>query len=142
MGTLWSRGPSTVAEVKAELEEQDELDYAYTTVLSLLQRLQSKGWVKALKNGKAHRYAAAQSLASARDAWLTRIRYLLFDGSYDLMLHHIVADHHLKRVVIARMRRILDRRLIEIANDQAVVAVQCGTRLVPHRAGRDAGSCR
>jgi len=112
LAVLWSKGSATVAEVKAELEGQGELDYAYTTVLSLLQGLKSKRWVTTLREGKADRYFATRSLASARDERLTRIRWLLFDGSYDSLLQFIVEDRHLTRPVISRMRRVLARRLI------------------------------
>ena len=55
MSVLWSRGPSTVAEVREELD--DEL--AYTTVLTVLRTLEAKGHVTHASDGKAHRYAAA-----------------------------------------------------------------------------------
>ena len=54
MNVLWERGSATVAEVLDEL--QDEL--AYTTILTILRRLEEKGHVEHSPDGKAHRYGA------------------------------------------------------------------------------------
>ena len=54
MAVLWERGPSTVAEVRAALE--DEL--AYTTVLTVLRTLEDKRYVGHEEEGRAYRYHA------------------------------------------------------------------------------------
>jgi BlaI family penicillinase repressor len=54
MEILWESGASTVAEVQKALA--DEL--AYTTVLSILQTLERKGYVGHQEEGRAHRYRA------------------------------------------------------------------------------------
>ncbi|MHC5544593.1 BlaI/MecI/CopY family transcriptional regulator, partial [Singulisphaera rosea] len=41
---LWENGPGTVREINGFLERQGR-HWAYTTVATLLQRLQSKGYV-------------------------------------------------------------------------------------------------
>jgi BlaI family penicillinase repressor len=51
MDVLWEHGPSTVAEVRAKLA--DEL--AYTTVLTMLRTLETKGYVRHEAEGRAHR---------------------------------------------------------------------------------------
>lgn len=63
---LWDSGPSTVRRVN-ELLMRRGRRWAYTTVLTLLQRLQAKGWVEADTRGAAHVFAAAAS----REQWLT-----------------------------------------------------------------------
>ena len=42
--TLWEHGPGTVRQLSAVLDSRDRR-WAYTTVLTLLQRLQAKGYV-------------------------------------------------------------------------------------------------
>ncbi len=54
MGVLWRRGPSTVAEVRAELED----DLAHNTVLTMFKVMEGKGYVSRSLEGRAHRYAA------------------------------------------------------------------------------------
>jgi len=55
MQVLWDHGPSTVAEVQAQLK--DEL--AYTTVLTMLQKLEKKGYVRHEEVGREHGFEAA-----------------------------------------------------------------------------------
>ena len=69
MNVLWKRGSATVSEVLDEL--RDEL--AYTTVLTILRRLEKKGHVKHRLDGKAHRYVALVQREEAQDSALQRI---------------------------------------------------------------------
>jgi predicted transcriptional regulator len=60
MDRLWSRGePSTVREVLTDLQEQREI--AYTTVLTVMDNLFKKGWLRREPAGRAHRYAPTAS---------------------------------------------------------------------------------
>ena len=47
MAVLWDRGPSTVAEVREHLEDA----LAYTTVLTVLRTLETKGFVSHEEEG-------------------------------------------------------------------------------------------
>ena len=52
MNALWDLGSATVSEVLDTLPD----DLAYTTVLTILQRLKRKGHVRHEDEGQAHRY--------------------------------------------------------------------------------------
>jgi BlaI family penicillinase repressor len=54
---LWDLGTATVREVQTILHEQ-ERKWAYTTVQTLLNRLQGKGYTDSEKGGPAHVYRA------------------------------------------------------------------------------------
>lgn len=55
MDCLWSRDqPATVREVHTELSRSRQL--AYTTVLTVLDNLYKKGWLRRQQDGRAHRY--------------------------------------------------------------------------------------
>lgn len=72
MEHLWSSGPdrwSTVREVHEALVR--ERDVAYTTVMTVMDRLAKKGLVKQHKEGRAYLYQAADS-RSAMTADLMR----------------------------------------------------------------------
>lgn len=67
----WNR-PVTVREVLEDL--QQERSIAYTTVMTVLDNLHQKGWVRREAEGRAYRYAAvstraAYSAALMNDAW-------------------------------------------------------------------------
>lgn len=58
MDHLWSSGdPLTVRQVHEALSSQRDL--AYTTVMTVLQRLARKNLVVQIRDDRAHRYAAA-----------------------------------------------------------------------------------
>src|SRR5690349_19396120 len=50
---LWEQGPGTVRAIADVLRRQGRT-WAYNTVLTLLQRLEAKGYVAADKGGQAH----------------------------------------------------------------------------------------
>ena len=55
---LWENGPGTVRVVNERLHHQGRR-WAYTTVLTLLQRLEAKGYVTSDKSGMAHVFRPA-----------------------------------------------------------------------------------
>lgn len=69
----WNR-PVTVREVLQDL--QSERDIAYTTVMTVLDKLHRKGWLRRERAGRAYRYEPVSSreaytAALMNDAWAT-----------------------------------------------------------------------
>ena len=111
MSVLWDRGSGTVAEVREEMNELYEPDLAYTTVLTILRSLRSKGWARVEEEGRAHRYFPAVQLESARRDSLHRLTDLFYNGSRELLLTELVTDRRLRAPELQRLRRLLDERL-------------------------------
>ena len=109
MAILWRRGSATVAEVREEIEE----DLAYTSVLSALQTLEEKGYVRHEPEGRAYRYFPAVEAERAGGSALARIRDAIFQGSAERMFAQIVSDRKLGREELERMRRLLAERIRE-----------------------------
>ena len=109
MAVLWERGPSTVAEVREELDD----DLAYTTVLTILRTLEQKGHVGHEEEGKAHRYFARVGREAAGESALRHMVAKLFAGSPSLLLTQLVSDESLSAAEIKRMRKLLKKRLTE-----------------------------
>ena len=109
MSILWRRGSATVSEVREELEE----DLAYTSVLSALQTLEEKGYVRHEAEGRAYRYFATVGADRAGKSAIARIRHSIFQGSAERMFAHLVNDRKLSREELERMRRLLAERLGE-----------------------------
>ena len=103
MQILWDNGPSVVSEVRAQL--QDEL--AYTTVLTVLRTLETKGYVGHEEEGRGHRYHAVIEQQAARKSALQHLTSKLFKGSAELLFAHLVSDRKLSADDIARMRELL-----------------------------------
>lgn len=103
MQVLWEQGPSVVTEVKDRL--RDEL--AYTTVLTILRTLETKGYVKHEEEGRVHRYFATVKEDAARKSALQHLTGKLFRGSSELLFTHLVADKKLTPEQVKRMRDLL-----------------------------------
>jgi len=112
MGVLWRRGPSTVAEVRAELED----DLAHNTVLTMFKVMEGKGQVSRSLEGRAHRYAAKVGRDAAGESALGRMTERLFGGSPEALLLKLV-DSGLEADELRRMRDLLDRRVREMEED-------------------------
>lgn len=107
MSILWRRGSATVSEVRDELEE----DLAYTSVLSALQTLEEKGYVRHEAEGRAYRYFATVDAERAGGSALARIRDAIYQGSAERMFAQLVSDRNVGRDELERMRRLLAERL-------------------------------
>jgi predicted transcriptional regulator len=103
MALLWEHGPSTVAEVLERLPD----DPVYTTVLNILRNLESKGYVKAVKDGRAHRYAPCVSRTAARSSALERLLDSFYKGSKQLLLTHLFADEKLAESEVEHVKKLL-----------------------------------
>ena len=109
MSILWRAGSGTVAEVRDELEEE----LAYTSVLSALQTLEEKGFVRHEAEGRAYRYYPTVEQEQAGGSALDRIREAIFHGSSERLFAQLMSDRGLPREELERMRRLLAERLEE-----------------------------
>lgn len=109
MSILWRRGSGTVSEVKADLAEE----LAYTTVLSALQILAEKGFVRHEPEGRAYRYFPTVAPEAAGDSALGRILDKIFHGSAEQLVARLVRREGLAPGELAALRRLLDERLGE-----------------------------
>lgn len=107
MGILWRLGSGTVAEVRDGLAD----DLAYTTVLSILQVLTQKGFVRHEAEGRAYRYFPLVAAEEAGQSALERIRDTVFQGSAEQMMARFVADEGLSRDDLLALKRLLAARL-------------------------------
>jgi predicted transcriptional regulator len=109
MSILWRLGSGSVSEVRDELSEE----LAYTSVLSALQTLEEKGYVRHEPEGRAYRYFPTVEAERAGESALARIREAVFQGSAERMFAQFVSDRGLSRKELERMRRLLAERLEE-----------------------------
>ena len=107
MASLWRRGSATVTDVRDDLPEP----LAYTSVLSALQTLEDKGFVRHESEGRAYRYFPTVGAEHAGTSALARIRDAIYQGSAERMFAQMVSDRALGRDELERMRALLDARM-------------------------------
>jgi BlaI family penicillinase repressor len=109
MSVLWRLGSASVSEVRDALDDS----LAYTSVLSALQTLEEKKYVRHEPEGRAYRYFPTVEAEKAGGSALDRIRDAVFQGSAEQMFAQMVSDRRLGRKELQRMRRLLAKRLGE-----------------------------
>ena len=107
MAVLWEHGPSTVAEVRAQLGNS----VSHNTVATMLTILENKGRVDHVEEGRAFRYRALVDREEAGRSAISRITDTIFGGSAEAILLHFIRDRRLSREELERLRAILDESI-------------------------------
>jgi predicted transcriptional regulator len=105
---LWERSSGTVREINAILSQQGRR-WAYTTVQTLLQRLEAKGHVQSDKSGAAHVYSAAVSREELLSRRLRELADQFCDGTASPLLLALIGDSRLTAKEIQHLRQLLDQ---------------------------------
>lgn len=103
---LWDRGKATVREICDAINAQGE-ELAYTTVLSLLQVMEQKGFVGHKPAGKAYAYFAKRPREGTFRELASQFLDRVFDGAVDQYLVHALQSRRLSVDEIAHLERML-----------------------------------
>jgi len=106
MNVLWDRHSATVHEVLQALPPKPTL--AYNSVLTIIRILESKGYVKHVKDGRAHIYLPK---VDRKDATRFEVRHLVsrfFGNSHELLVLNILEEKSLDAEELARVRELLE----------------------------------
>jgi predicted transcriptional regulator len=105
---LWDAGPCTVRVLNAALQRLGRR-WAYTTVQTLLQRLEAKRYVECDRAGAAHIFRAAMSRESLVSRRLRDLADQLCGGTASPLLLALVEDGRLTSQDVQHLRRLLDQ---------------------------------
>lgn len=105
--TLWDGGPATVRDVLAQLHANGRR-VAYTTVQTVLSRLEQKGIVRSDRSGTAFRYAAAVSRERVSRTRLRTLLSQLYDGAAGQLVLQLMKNERLTADEIAQVQRLID----------------------------------
>lgn len=90
LSALWRLGPANVGAVREALLPSRPL--AYTTVMTLLERLAKRGLVSRQKQGRSFRYQPLIDRDRLRRVAVSQLVDRLFDGSPDELRRFVGAD--------------------------------------------------
>ena len=105
MQVLWQKGSATVQQVLEALPPKPAL--AYNSVLTTIRILEKKGYVKHLKEGRAHVY---MPLVGQKEATRFEVRNLVnrfFKDSHELLVLNILEDTSIDEEELERVRQIV-----------------------------------
>ena len=104
---LWSAPGATVADVRDRLPRP----LAYTTVLTVLDRMSAKGLVRRQKRGRAYSYSAALEREAARANAVAQLLSNLFERDPRALIEYLAAGVPEAAAEPARPRARAARRL-------------------------------
>ena len=107
MKILWSLEDATVGDVQEELQPNRPL--AYTTVMTVLDRLTRKHVVTRRKQGRGYVYKPALSREVARELALDRLLNDYFSDSPENLMAYVRRRHGSEVVAAARPRAAADQ---------------------------------
>ena len=105
MNVLWEMGSGTVQQVLDSITQTPTL--AYNSVLTTIRVLERKGYLKHLKDGRAHVYTP---LVGQQEAKRSEIRHLVsrfFKNSQEQLVLNLLEDQGVGQEEIDRLREML-----------------------------------
>lgn len=117
MKVLWTRGDSTVADVVSATAPEGEL--AYTSVLTTIRILESKGYVTHRQEGRAFLYS---STINEIEASRSEVRHLLqrfFGNSRERLLLSLLGDDEVTPDELKRLKEAIANAAEESGEEAA-----------------------
>ena len=107
MRVLWDRDEASVADIAAILAAERGLKY--TTVATLLTRLEKRGVVGYRRDGRQLVYRARASEPQVRRSMVAELIGSLFGGDARALVAHLVDESEIAPGDLERVRRKLER---------------------------------
>lgn len=107
MNVLWEKGSATVHEVLQALPSKPSL--AYNTVLTTVRILETKGYVKHVKDKRTHVYMPSIDRKEATRFEVKHLVSRFFGNSHEQLVLNILEEGTVDADELARVRQLLER---------------------------------
>lgn len=108
MQVLWQMAPLKVGEILERITRRPKP--AYTSLMTLVQIMDRKGYVRHEQEGKAFVYYPVLEKRNFLAQELRRLSRRLFNGNVMSLVTSLVADEHLSQSEIEELKQILEAR--------------------------------
>jgi BlaI family penicillinase repressor len=105
MKVIWRLGPATVRQVYEDLLKRRKI--AYTTVMTMMNILESKGFLKKKQGEKAFVYTSSKPQGQVLGAMVREFVDRVFNGAAEPLVVHLVEDEHLTADELDEIRRTI-----------------------------------
>lgn len=116
MQVLWDRGQATVAEVHEALHHERRL--AYTTISTMLTKMERNGQVRHRRKGRVLVYRPAIQKETVSRSMVGDLAASLFRGDVAQMVNHLLEDRNVSVEELARLRKLIGEKEREARNGQ------------------------
>jgi BlaI family transcriptional regulator, penicillinase repressor len=107
MEVVWSQGECSVHRVIEHLARSKKP--AYTTVLTVMQKLEKGGWLVHRREGRTYVYKPTSSREQLGWRSVRQTIKQLFQGDIRAFMQHLVEGEHLTDRDLLELRQLIDR---------------------------------
>ncbi len=105
MKVLWHEAPLKVGDILERIHRKTKP--AYTSLLTLVQAMEKKGYIEHLQEGKAYAYFPKLLQSDFTHTEVKRVAKRLFNASPFALAVNLVREEHLSDDEIKQLRKIL-----------------------------------
>jgi len=105
MKLVWQRGAATVRDVYEALLERRKI--AYTSVMTIMKILETKGYLKKRRQDRAFLYRPAHPKNQIIGGMIREFIDRVFNGSAEPLLVHLVKSRHLSEKDLQKIARMV-----------------------------------
>jgi BlaI family penicillinase repressor len=106
MKVVWERGASTVRDVYEDLRERKTT--AYTTVMTMMNILETKGYLVKRPDGRAYVYEPAQAKTQVISSMVQDFLDRVFNGAAQPLLLNLVHDRKVSKDDLEEISRLIE----------------------------------
>ncbi len=106
MNVLWDKGSGTVHDV---LQALPDPPLAYNSVLTIIRILETKGYLKHVKDNRAHIYMPKIDRKDATRFEVSHLVSRFFGNSHEKLLLNILEEQSIDAEELARLRQLLEK---------------------------------
>jgi BlaI family penicillinase repressor len=104
---LWDRAEASVADVHAALSRQR---LAYTTIATMLRKMETRGLVAHRAEGRTFLYRAAVAAGHVSQGMADHVLDRVFEGSLAGMVSHLLETREVSAEELAELQRLIAQR--------------------------------
>jgi predicted transcriptional regulator len=134
MEVVWELGDATVSDVQTRIAARREV--ARNTVQTLMVRLEEKGWLRHVEQGRKFIYSAARPRTTSLGARVAHMVDFLFGGSPEQLVNALLEYRGLSESELQNIRDMIDQADREGADTTA------SKKKSPRRQRRNSGADR
>ena len=105
MKVLWQEGQASVAQVHQSLSHPSPL--AYTTVATMLRKMEARGLVAHHADGRTFIYRARVPAEAVTRSMSSDLLDRLFEGSMAAMVSHLLTTREISRGELAELQKLI-----------------------------------
>jgi BlaI family penicillinase repressor len=110
---LWGESPLPVRDVQSRLEEQARRPLAHSSVITILNIMVRKGYLKRRKEGKAFFFSPKIEKDAVSRRLVGDLLGRVFEGSATAMVLNLMESAELDADELARLRQLIERKAKE-----------------------------